>query len=325
MSSDTPAPVGTSGLRLTRSDDADLLSGALHGWNQHYDQMTPGRFRGHLRQARGHGIGLFREVTSTGLRQSGWLEEDILAFGLPVATSGRGDFCGGPSHRDALHIFSGREGFEFHSAPGLDILGYMIPRRALAPYLDSADLDRLCPGTQTGGPGRRLVTLTPDLAAGLRRQVAEGFALLGRATSRDQNPDAAAEAWLQRTAGLLAEAFERPEARALPAAARRQRIFGQAVEQALAQGCDDKLAIGQICATQGISRRTLQYVFHEHAASSPERYLRMLRLNRARRMIKAGSSVTEAATHWGFGHLGRFAETYQQLFHERPSATRPRP
>jgi AraC-like DNA-binding protein len=62
---------------------------------------------------------------------------------------------------------------------------------------------------------------------------------------------------------------------------------------------------------------------------SPMKYLRLRRMNFARRALRMGdpatTTVTEIATDYGFWELGRFSVSYQALFGETPSASLRRP
>ena len=81
-----------------------------------------------------------------------------------------------------------------------------------------------------------------------------------------------------------------------------------------------------ICAAVGVTERVLQYAFRDVLDMSPVTYLRVLRLNRVRTMLRdpaqSHRTVAEVAMHWGFYHLGRFAGEYRRLFRETPSNTR---
>jgi AraC family ethanolamine operon transcriptional activator len=83
--------------------------------------------------------------------------------------------------------------------------------------------------------------------------------------------------------------------------------------------------VDELAAQAGVSRRTLELGFRETLDISPKRYLRSLRLNGLhrdlRRAIPGRTTVTDAATHWGFVELGRIAVEYRQLFGESPSTT----
>jgi AraC family ethanolamine operon transcriptional activator len=74
-----------------------------------------------------------------------------------------------------------------------------------------------------------------------------------------------------------------------------------------------------------VSERTLEYAFREQVGMPPARYLRLRRLNGARRELRAAAPGTErvrdVAMRWGFWQLGRFAVEYRRLFAERPSDT----
>jgi len=85
--------------------------------------------------------------------------------------------------------------------------------------------------------------------------------------------------------------------------------------------------IDDLCRAACTSLSTLERVFRDVFGVTPRRYLALRRLAGVRNDLLNGDpedSVTEIASRWGFFHLGRFAQEYGQLFHERPSETRSR-
>jgi AraC-like DNA-binding protein len=87
---------------------------------------------------------------------------------------------------------------------------------------------------------------------------------------------------------------------------------------------DAPLTINGIATTVGVGGQTLFKHFRDTYGISPMRYVRNLRFEKARQELlnaKAGARVTEIASRWGFGHLGRFAVEYRSRFGERPSET----
>lgn len=81
----------------------------------------------------------------------------------------------------------------------------------------------------------------------------------------------------------------------------------------------------ELCKIAYLSERSLEYGFREYLGVTPVRYLRLVRLNGARRELLASTpktnKVIDIALGWGFLELGRFAGEYRQLFHELPSET----
>jgi AraC-like DNA-binding protein len=87
---------------------------------------------------------------------------------------------------------------------------------------------------------------------------------------------------------------------------------------------DAPVTIADISLTAGVAGRTLFKHFRDVRGVSPMQYLRSLRFEKARQELlnaDAGTSVTEIATRWGFGHLGRFAVEFRKRFGESPSET----
>jgi len=83
--------------------------------------------------------------------------------------------------------------------------------------------------------------------------------------------------------------------------------------------------IVDICASLGVSERTLQYAFRACIGMSPSAYLRQSRLNRAHEVLASSdpqsTTTTGVATRFGFLRLNRFAGDYQRMFGQTPAET----
>jgi AraC-like DNA-binding protein len=81
----------------------------------------------------------------------------------------------------------------------------------------------------------------------------------------------------------------------------------------------------EICRGLGVSLRTLHRSFREYFDITPMQYLKILRLDNARRDLLVGNasvdSVTEIALNSGCAHLGRFSVEYRAHFGESPNET----
>lgn len=90
---------------------------------------------------------------------------------------------------------------------------------------------------------------------------------------------------------------------------------------AIAETCDDRLALPDIAQRLGTSTRSLTTYVSRQLGISPARYMRRQRLLRARALLLAGEGVTRAAYEIGFWNLGIFARYYRAEFGELPSET----
>jgi len=93
--------------------------------------------------------------------------------------------------------------------------------------------------------------------------------------------------------------------------------------------CREEIGIPELCEVVGASRRTLHLGFLDVYGTSPMKYLLSIRLAGVRRDLRRTrnreTGVTEIATAWGFGHLGRFSASYRQYFGTLPSEDAGRP
>lgn len=98
----------------------------------------------------------------------------------------------------------------------------------------------------------------------------------------------------------------------------------------LASNCPDPwLSVAELARQTGVPERTLRTAFQKSYGFSPQEYLRIQRLNHARRLLSAScpdqTTVTQIAYGLGFWDLGRFAGAYRRLFGEFPSETLRKP
>lgn len=88
----------------------------------------------------------------------------------------------------------------------------------------------------------------------------------------------------------------------------------------------EPVSLAEIAAAAHVTTRTLQLTFRQQLATTPTEYLRRVRLDRAHQELLTaepgdGVSVTDVARRWGFGHAGRFAARYRQVYGRSPRET----
>ncbi|QGZ66166.1 anthranilate 1,2-dioxygenase regulatory protein AndR [Paraburkholderia acidisoli] len=84
------------------------------------------------------------------------------------------------------------------------------------------------------------------------------------------------------------------------------------------------LSLTDLADTVGVPVRTLCGGFLRFRQTSPMQYLRQMRLERARDVIRstpAGRLISAIALDCGFTHFGRFSQAYKERFGELPSQT----
>jgi AraC family ethanolamine operon transcriptional activator len=302
---------------VASSDDVDQQAGLLRGWNQSYAQMSAGRFFGTVSEVLLEDSRVFSEFTGQTLLQSGVLPSGLVAIGLPVDMRGPAVFCGMEDHVEALHVFSGTNGFEFYSPSELTMAGLVVPHEALSNLLSDAEREHFL--TNFGAAG--LARVDAKAATTMRGFVKGVLDLAETAPHLLQNPAIMAtlhSGLLSNVAAVLDASSDLSPDQVGPA--RRWAVVARAREAVLGRP-DSPTSIAELCRIVGVSRRTLQYCFQDVLNVSPAAFLRAVRLNGVRRMMRVAPSVTEAAAYWGFWHFGHFARDYSAMFGELPSQT----
>lgn len=127
----------------------------------------------------------------------------------------------------------------------------------------------------------------------------------------------------------MAGCFDNSGVREDRTAQRQHHLIMRRFRRVLEENPSEPLYIPEICKAIGVAGRTLRTSCQEHLGMGPKRYLLLRRLNLVRQALRQAApdktTVTKAATEYGFWELGRFAGAYRSLFGETPSATLRRP
>jgi AraC-like DNA-binding protein len=200
--------------------------------------------------------------------------------------------------------------------------------------LDSVSIDRALLNQVAAGPphGAEPVRLTGSAPASpaANRQLFATMGYLRDAVAGDpqamQNPLIAGAAYRYLAACMLATF---PNTAALePTAADRRDATPALLRRAIAfidDNAHTDITIAGIAAAVYITPRALQYMFRSHRDCTPMGYVRRVRLHHAHLDLVNGNPVTATvgaiARRWGFGHPGRFAVRYREVYRESPQAT----
>lgn len=107
-----------------------------------------------------------------------------------------------------------------------------------------------------------------------------------------------------------------------PALKRRDHTY-KAVLKYMMGNLDSIVSVKDLCEAGNVSERTLLYIFRDRLDVTPKEFLQACKLRKVQQDLLSGEakSVTDAATRWGFWHMGQFAADYRRMFGELPSAT----
>ena len=138
--------------------------------------------------------------------------------------------------------------------------------------------------------------------------------------------DAAAAMHAERLLSLLLlRSLRKDDSRAIAGHSMVAPYYVRRAEQFVSENYMRPIDIDDLAAATGVSSRTLYYGFKQHRGASPRKYLKGVRLLRARRsLLEAqihGGRVGEVAAAVGYDNKSQFARDYKEYFGESPTAT----
>jgi AraC family ethanolamine operon transcriptional activator len=305
-----------TGVIKANFDDIDAMATSPFAWQQEYNQIGHGKFRGTLAQFVLNSIQLGRVQYSPGVLQRGMAPPDTWVFGLPIRNEGTLHARRRPAQPGELLAATSRDDIGFAATGYVDIMVAVLPERVIETWL-----------YKRRGDARFSAKLnSPHLAlsSGEMMQRASALADLLNGAMSDEDSFANAGGLARIEDGICSAVLDIiPSAEVIEPLHHRARIARELLA-ILRDNVEQPLTITELCERVGAKERTLYMCCVEAFGRPPQQLLTELRLNGVRRVLTAptaGTNVTQAAASFGFVHFGRFAQAYARMFSELPSAT----
>jgi AraC family ethanolamine operon transcriptional activator len=296
--------------------DFDALASATAGYDLTYSQIGGGAFSGTMDIVSTRSMQIARECWSAPLLVEGGLPRGAVTLALVLSAPGEVRWLG----TDLEHgrtIIGGTPGHEvnFLSLGPMEIVALSFEQALFERHL-AALL-----GIGVGGLGRDLKLRTAPGTSDCPTRGRAVSGLLGVLAGGAAVTEAARHHLQEAVLHIVLDGIAIGESPAqVPLTVRRRAV--RAAEEVLRARLDDPPSLAELCLITGAGERTLHAAFQDSYGLPPKRYLRVLRLNAARRRLRRGEgSVTEIAADLGFFHFARFSAEYREFFHELPSET----
>ncbi len=307
-------------VRVASFDDFETYQSGLRGWTPKIRKLDTGPFSANLVQAEAGPVRLAYSRIRSALELEGTAQPGFHSFGLPMPASTPALWCGKTTSTRTVSVYDLSGAFEAFVRPGFETAVLSVRPEALAAL--GEDLGVGAPAELL--EGFDVATCSEERMLAVRRSLRQIVALLTHEPGRAGHSSllgALSEDLPAQLLGSLAE--RRPAPR--PVA---PHLRGRALRRALAYVREhprEPLRVNDLCRATGASERTLRRAFVENVGVPPKAYLLARRLNGFRRELRhprrGDSRVNEAASSWGFWHMGQLAADYRRWFGEYPSET----
>ncbi|MFM0503575.1 helix-turn-helix domain-containing protein [Paraburkholderia caffeinilytica] len=307
-------------FRISTLADVHDHSLAVSGWEQIYRQMTPGRFQSTLVQASSNDFHFFRETTNRRVAQHGVSPAGLASIAVPLYAPLVGTFQGRRVDGYALLLLGAGEEFRFYTPESMHYAGISVSAEMMDELL-SVTVGEHVSCQMRGG----VLALSDEQGVMLRERLAPFLDSAERNAAAFAHP-AATKVFRDEMISVLLGLIE--SASQAPPRDLTHTTYSDIVrrcERILQDNAEQPITVLDLCRALRCSRRTLQTSFQRVANVTPVEYLRSIRLNAVRRLLRMTSAeellIGDAACRWGFTHLGYFAREYRDLFGELPSQT----
>ena len=306
-STGAPASIGQF-----ESHDVDEYTQLIQPWDIRLNQLSRGKFSGSLQAVTTPGMVVYEERWRRQAEVRGATPPGYFMLGMQLGRRSRFEFCGEQLDPSRIACTGPATDFSF-TAPGRSHHAVLLVQPELL---------------ARGARVRKLYSSKYlDLPATASRWLASAITgvvqLYAKHPERleSQSEVSAVESSLLQTLSRCLETA--PADAASHTVGRRIVAVRDAIE--CGEHRPGRVTALELAAAAGVSQRTLEYTFREQLGTTPGAYIRVFRLNAARRELanaESGSTtVSRIARRWGFRQPGRFSVLYREQFGEPPSWT----
>ncbi|ONI78514.1 hypothetical protein BWI15_01190 [Kribbella sp. ALI-6-A] len=250
---------------------------------------------------------------------------DYVAILIPTAGSLLLRHCGREylaGADESLAVTSARDPLHMQWSPGASVLAVRISGSAI----DDA-LSRMLAGDVPG-----TLELNVGAVSGRARSIIMAAVDLFASTYEEKSPGSPMPAVVARRleeqvlSALLLGLDHNYRSRLIGEETRPGRRTVREVVDLVCAETDGSWTVHELARAVGVTVRALELGFRKELGKTPREFVHEIRMARAHdELIRAlpgdGTSVTDVATKWGFGHTGRFAAAYLLKFGVKPSET----
>ncbi len=310
--------VPLNSFRLATSDvDTFMTNLRGVGWEVEYNQLSAGRFSGALDAVSSPGVQVMLHRHLQSFVGSGFIPRGAFAFGLMISGDGSMSINHNSVSTDAVTVRYPYEAIDFKFPASANFLTISASANRIDELADAVLGQRLA---QILRRGQVLASQNAAVISLARDMLEASMGLDGRMIE-SEHLYADHGRFEQAMMDALLQAIRLPDP--IRGWSARQRIVRKA-EDMICSSDEPPTTVSALCEALGVPLRTLEDAFQHCLGVPPKSYITAMRLNRVRRLLvqpDSDTTVTGAATAFGFFHLSRFAEQYARLFGERPSET----
>jgi AraC family ethanolamine operon transcriptional activator len=288
-------------------------------WTMIHRQIEAGRFEGELLVAQLAGLQFARLAYTRGIRSVGDSPPGMIAIAVPLSVPRMLNWHGHSLSMNQVILQKHSRGIDFLRQGAFQLALVSID---IASLLDAADVTNQL-HVEPLLLGKACIA-QPDetVLSRFRLYFQNLFNLIQMHPQRALQP--AMQSFIrQGVISLMLNTLSHQTSPTLGPSSRCQ--LTKQAETMLMEHLDRPWTIHDLCTELHVSERTLRYGFQECFGMAPITYLKIQRLNGARRQLRVSTAgqitVTDVAIQWGFWHMGQFAKDYKKMFGESPSET----